>query len=108
MQTPKSLKGIVQVNKKNLALGLATLALSIANAPNAHAALINGVTASTDIAPFNASFGGIDNIVNGSGLSSLSLTATQVRLGGLDNLVRLRGLGCIRPDFNRRRFKTKH
>ena len=35
------------------------------------------MTASTDIAPFNASFGGIDNIVNGSGLSSLSLTATH-------------------------------
>jgi F5/8 type C domain len=65
------------MNKKNLALSLATLALSIANVPNAQAALINGVTATTDMTPFDASFGVIDTIVNGAGLSSLSLTATH-------------------------------
>jgi F5/8 type C domain len=56
---------IVQMNDKNFALGLATLALSIANVPNAQAALINGVTASTDM---GTNFGNINNIVNGSGL----------------------------------------
>ncbi|WP_373540613.1 PEP-CTERM sorting domain-containing protein [Chamaesiphon sp.] len=60
---------------KNLALGLATLALSIANAPNAQAALINGVTASTNMT--GSSGFEINNIANGSGLSSLSLTATH-------------------------------
>jgi hypothetical protein len=66
------------MNKKSLALSLATLTLSITNVPNAQAALINNVTATTDMTPFDDSFGVIDTIVNGSGLSSLSLTATHI------------------------------
>ncbi len=57
---------IVQMNNKNFALGLATLVLSIANAPNAQAALINGVTVSTDMGSNRGS--DINNMVNGSGL----------------------------------------
>jgi F5/8 type C domain len=76
MRTPQPVETIVQMNKKNFALGLATLALSIANASNAQAALITGVTASTDIAPEYPSYS-INSIVNGAGLSSLSLTATH-------------------------------
>ncbi len=48
-------------------MGLATLALSIANAPNAQAALINGVTVTTDMGSLDI-FTNINNIVNGSGL----------------------------------------
>jgi F5/8 type C domain len=70
------LKRILEMSNKNFALGLATLALSIANAPNAQAALINGVTVSTDMG--NAS-GNINNIVNGAGLPGNipSLTGTH-------------------------------
>jgi hypothetical protein len=54
------------MSNKNFVLGLATLALSIANAPNAQAALINGVTVTTDM----GSNRGVDinNMVNGAGL----------------------------------------
>ncbi len=51
--------------QKNLALGLATLALSIANTPNAQAVLITGVTASTDMGTLS---GSINAIVDGTGL----------------------------------------
>ena len=54
------------MNNKNFALGLATLVLSIANAPNAQAALINGVTVSTDMGIDR--FVDINNMVNGVGL----------------------------------------
>jgi hypothetical protein len=55
------------MNKKNLALGLATLTFSIASTQTAQAAAINGVTASTTSDTF---FGNINNIVNDSGLST--------------------------------------
>jgi hypothetical protein len=57
-------------------LGLATLALSIAHASTAEAALINGVTATTNL---SVGFGNINNIVNGSGLpgNTPSLTGTH-------------------------------
>jgi F5/8 type C domain len=71
--------------QKNLGLGLATLALSIANASTAQAALITGVTATTDMGNLNPSFYNIDYIVNGSGLSSLSLTATHSSSAGSRN-----------------------
>jgi F5/8 type C domain len=69
---------IIRMNKKNFGLGLATLVFSIASASTAQAVIIGGVTATTDMTPFDASYGVIDNIVNGSGLSSLSLTATHI------------------------------
>jgi F5/8 type C domain len=62
--------------QKNLAFGLATLALSIVNTSNAQAALINGVTATTDMGTLESLFD-INYLVDGSGLSSLSLTATH-------------------------------
>jgi F5/8 type C domain len=62
--------------QKNLGLGLATLALSISSIPNAQAALITGVTASTDMGTFDPIVN-INDVANGSGLSALSLTATH-------------------------------
>jgi hypothetical protein len=64
--------------QKNLTLGLATLALSIATASTTQAALINGVTATTNMGELIGS--SITNIVNGSGLPGNipSLTGTHV------------------------------
>jgi F5/8 type C domain len=75
MPTPKSVKRIVRMNKK-FTLGLATLALSIAHASTAQAALITGVTATTDMGNFLPDID-INGVVNGAGLSSLSLNATH-------------------------------
>ncbi|PSB40270.1 discoidin domain-containing protein, partial [Chamaesiphon polymorphus] len=65
------------MNKKNLTIGLATLVLSIANAPNAQAALINGVTVTTNMGALLGT--NINNIVNGVGLPGdiPSLTETH-------------------------------
>jgi hypothetical protein len=65
------------MNGKNLALGLATLALSIATASTAQASLINGVTVLTDM---GAPDGNINNILNGVGLpgDTPSLTGTHL------------------------------
>jgi F5/8 type C domain len=78
IETPKSIKRIVQVNKTNLTLGLATLALSIVTASTAQAALINGVTVTTTMGNIFAGYD-INNIVNGSGLpgNTPSLTGTH-------------------------------
>jgi F5/8 type C domain len=70
------------VNKKNLKLGLATLALSIATASTAQAALITGVTASTTLGNIGGNIGfNIDDIVNGYGLpgNTPSLIGTHDR-----------------------------
>ena len=64
------------INFKTIsAIALTAAVVAIAPIGNAEAALITGVTVSTDM----KSFGGYDiqNIVNGSGLDSLSLTATH-------------------------------
>ena len=71
------------MHKKIAFLGLATLALSVTNAPQARAALINGVTVSTDMGEsFSNS---INKMVDGSGLSSLSLDATHAPASALSN-----------------------
>ena len=64
------------INFKTIsAIALTAAVVAIAPMGNAEAALITGVTVSTDM----KSFGGYDiqNIVNASGLDSLSLTATH-------------------------------
>jgi hypothetical protein len=75
------LKRILEMNNKNFVLGLATLALSIANAQNAQAALINGVTVSTDMGIDRGV--DINNMVNGAGLPGNipSLTGIHDRPG---------------------------
>jgi hypothetical protein len=75
------LKRILEMSNKNFVLGLATLALSIANAPNAQAALINGVTVSTDMGE-RLPFLGINNIVNGSGLPGNTPSLTGLHRDG--------------------------
>ncbi|WP_373545429.1 hypothetical protein [Chamaesiphon sp.] len=86
------------MNNKNFALGLATLALSIANAPNAQAALINGVTATNDM----GSFYDINNIVNGSGLPGNipNLTGTHNRGSGTNVWVASEGVKTGNITFN--------
>jgi F5/8 type C domain len=54
------------VNNQHLAIGLATLALSVANIPTARAALITGVTATTDMGTQGGT--SLTGIINGTGL----------------------------------------
>jgi hypothetical protein len=88
------------MNNKNFVLGLATLALSIANAPNAQAALINGVTATTDMGSY-LSFD-INNIVNGAGLpgNTPSLTGTHDRGSFTNNWASSRNITTGNITFN--------
>jgi len=87
------------VNVKTIsAVVAAAITLTILPVGNAKAALITGVSASTDMGTdLNTN---INNIVDGSGLSSLSLTATHAAATPITSWVAASGVKTGNIDFN--------
>ena len=87
------------INFKTIsAIAVTAAVVAIVPIGNAEAALITGVTASTNMGSSNGY--NIQNIVNGSGLSSLSLTATHTTQSASNSWVSNLGIGTGNIDFN--------
>ena len=88
------------INFKTIsAIAVTAAVIAIVPMSNAEAALITGVTASTDMGTFGFGYD-IQNVVNGSGLDSLSLTATHADVSGANSWFSAAGISTRTIDFN--------